>query len=102
MEFKNVNVIKEANVYFDGKVTSRTVLFESGEKKTLGIMLAGEYEFNTEAAENMEVLGGEMSVMLPGETEYTLYKAGQDYNVPANSSFKMIVEKYVDYCCSYN
>jgi len=101
MEFKNVNVIKEANVYFDGKVTSRTVIFENGEKKTLGIMLAGEYEFNTEAAENMEVLGGEMSVMIKGETEYTLYTAGQDYDVPANSSFKMTVEKYVDYCCSY-
>ena len=57
MEFKNVTVIKEANVYFDGKVTSRTVLFESGEKKTLGFMLAGEYEFNTDAEEIMEVLG---------------------------------------------
>lgn len=62
MEFKNVTVIKEANVYFDGKVTSRTVLFESG-KKTLGFMLAGEYEFNTDAEEIMEVLGGDMSVM---------------------------------------
>lgn len=101
MEFKNVTVIKEANVYFDGKVTSRTVLFESGEKKTLGIMLAGEYEFNTDAEEIMEVLGGDMSVMLPSETEYTLYSKGQSYVVPAKSSFKMIVEKYVDYCCSY-
>lgn len=101
MEFKNVTVIKQANVYFDGKVTSRTVLFESGEKKTLGFMLAGEYEFNTDAEEIMEVLGGDMSVMLPGEKEYTLYSKGQSYVVPAHSSFKMIVEKYVDYCCSY-
>lgn len=101
MEFKNVSVVKAANIYFDGKVTSRTVIFESGEKKTLGIMLAGEYEFNTDAEETMEVLGGEMSVMLPGETEYTLYTAGQSYIVPAKSSFKMTVEKYVDYCCSY-
>ena len=68
MEFKNVTVIKEANVYFDGKVTSRTVLFESGEKKTLGFMLAGEYEFNTDAEEIMEVLGGDMSVMLAGRS----------------------------------
>ena len=29
MDFKNVTVIKKANVYFDGKVTSRTVLFEN-------------------------------------------------------------------------
>ena len=101
MEFKNVSVVKEANVYFDGKVTSRTVIFESGERKTLGFMMAGEYEFNTGVAENMEILGGEMAVMLPGEIEYTLYTVGQNYDVPANSSFKMTVDAYVDYCCSY-
>lgn len=39
--FENVNVIKKANVYFDGKVTSRAVIFPSGEKKTLGIMQKG-------------------------------------------------------------
>ena len=101
MEFKNVTVVKKANIYFEGKVTSRTVLFENGEKKTLGIMLAGEYEFNTGASEIMEILGGNMSVKLPGETEYTLYTEGQSYVVPANSSFSMVVADYVDYCCSY-
>jgi uncharacterized protein YaiE (UPF0345 family) len=40
-EFKNVTVIKEANVYFEGKVTSRTILFDGGCRKTLGIMLPG-------------------------------------------------------------
>jgi uncharacterized protein YaiE (UPF0345 family) len=44
MEFKDVSVIKKANVYFDGRVTSRTILFPNGEKKTLGFMLAGNYE----------------------------------------------------------
>ena len=102
MEFKNVTVIKAANVYFDGKVTSRTILFENRERKTLGFMMAGEYEFNTGAKEKMEILGGDMSVMLPGETSYTLYTVCQSYNIPANSSFKMIVSNYVDYCCSYN
>ncbi len=56
-EFKNVTVVKKANVYFDGKVTSRTVLFADGTKKTLGIMMPGDYEFGTEAAEIMEMLG---------------------------------------------
>lgn len=41
-EFQNVTVVREANVYFDGKVTSRSVVFEDGTKKTLGFMLAGE------------------------------------------------------------
>ncbi len=32
MNFKNVEVVKEANIYFDGKVTSRTILFNDGTK----------------------------------------------------------------------
>lgn len=40
-EFRNVTVVKNANVYFGGKVTSRTVLFEDGSRKTLGVMLPG-------------------------------------------------------------
>ena len=43
---KNVNVETKANYYFDGKVTSRNVFFDNGSKKTLGIMLPGEYEFS--------------------------------------------------------
>ncbi len=33
MEFMNVSVIKKANVYFDGKVTSRTILFQVEKRK---------------------------------------------------------------------
>ena len=35
-EFKNVTVVKKANVYFEGKVTSRTVLFADGSKRRSG------------------------------------------------------------------
>ncbi len=100
-EFSNVTVVKKANVYFDGKVTSRTVLFPDGEKKTLGIMLPGEYEFGTADKEIMEVLGGSMDVKLPGETEFRTYKEGESYEVPANSKFKLILREVADYCCSY-
>ena len=47
MEFNNVKVVKKATVYFDGKVTSRTIYLENGERKTLGFMMPGEYVFNT-------------------------------------------------------
>ncbi|MBE0435121.1 MAG: DUF1255 family protein, partial [Methylomicrobium sp.] len=46
-EFHNVSVIKKANVYHNGNVTSRTVKFADGSIKTLGFMLPGEYTFNT-------------------------------------------------------
>jgi uncharacterized protein YaiE (UPF0345 family) len=41
-EFNNVTIIKQANVYFDGKVTSRTIKFSDGTTKSLGVMLRGE------------------------------------------------------------
>ncbi len=102
MKFENVDVVKEANVYFDGKVTSRTVYFKSGERKTLGFMMAGEYEFGTAAEEVMEILGGDMDACLPGETEFRNYAKGQQFTVPANSKFQLKVKSYADYCCSYN
>ncbi|MDF2876274.1 MAG: ppnP, partial [Sporomusa sp.] len=36
-QFEKVSIIKKANVYFEGKVTSRTVIFADNSKKTLGI-----------------------------------------------------------------
>ena len=63
--FENVTVIKEANIYFDGKVTSRVVNFADGSKKTLGIMMPGDYEFGTDDNELMEIQAGEMDVLLP-------------------------------------
>ncbi|MBN2146378.1 MAG: pyrimidine/purine nucleoside phosphorylase [Anaerolineales bacterium] len=99
--FENVTVIKKANVYFEGKVTSRNVLFADGTRKTLGFMLPGDYEFNTGAAEVMELLNGEMKVLLPGASDWQTFTAGQSFQVPANSSFKLHLEGIADYCCSY-
>lgn len=101
MEFNNVSIIKKANVYFDGKVTSRTIVFLNGEKKTLGIMMPGEYEFGTQAKEVMEVLGGKMEIQIAGTDEWVTYGEGESFEVPANSSFKLIIKEVADYCCSY-
>ena len=99
-QFENVTVIREANVYFDGKVTSRRVNFADGTHKTLGFMLPGEYEFGTDAKELMEILLGEMDVMLPGE-DWQRINGGESFEVPANSRFNLKVITPVDYCCSY-
>ena len=99
--FEQVAVIKKANIYFDGRVTSRTVLFADGTKKTLGIMLPGEYEFGTADREHMEVLGGALKVLLPGAEDWAVYGEGQSFEVGANSKFRLIVDTVADYCCSY-
>lgn len=100
-EFTNVTVVKAANIYFDGKVTSRVVKFADGTKKTLGIMLPGEYDFGTDAAEVMEILQGEMTVLLPGESVWRKICGGETFNVPAHSRFQLKVTAVTDYCCSY-
>jgi uncharacterized protein YaiE (UPF0345 family) len=100
-EFKGVAIVKEANIYFDGKVTSRTVVFADGSKKTLGIMLPGEYEFSTGEKELMEIMSGEMEVLLPGEESWKSISGGQAFEVSGNAKFKLRVKKLSDYCCSF-
>jgi hypothetical protein len=99
--FEGVTVVKQANVYYDGKVTSRTVLFADGTRKTLGIMLPGDYDFGTEAPEVMEVLAGEMKVKLPGAADWRVFRAGESFSVPGSSRFQLQVTGVADYCCSY-
>ena len=100
-EFNNVTVVKEANIYFDGKVTSRTVIFADGTKKTLGIMMPGDYNFNTGVAEVMEILAGELTVLLPGSDQWQTVKGGESFDVAANANFQLKVTAVTDYCCSY-
>lgn len=100
-EFKDVTVIKEANIYFDGKVTSRTIIFPDGTKRTLGVMLPGEYVFNTADKELMEILSGDLEVLLPGESDWKTIKGGEDFEVPGQSSFKLNIKSLTDYCCSF-
>ncbi len=99
--FDGVSVTREANVYFDGKVTSRTVTLANGEKKTLGVMLPGEYEFGTADSEIMDILSGELEVQLPGDDVWTAVSGGGQFEVAANVTFSVKVTVLVDYCCSY-
>ena len=100
-QFENVTVVKAANVYFDGNVTSRTVLFVDGSKKSLGVALPGEYEFGTAEKELMEILAGDIEILLVGSSQWLKVKGGESFEVPASSSFKIKVHEVCDYCCSY-
>jgi uncharacterized protein YaiE (UPF0345 family) len=100
-DFPNVTITKKANVYFDGQVTSRRITFADGSYKTLGIMLPGEYEFGTNQAEVMEIMQGSLKVLLPGAWDWKTVSAGESFEVPSESRFKLVVESLVDYCCSY-
>jgi uncharacterized protein YaiE (UPF0345 family) len=100
-EFKGVTIVKKANIYFDGKVTSRVVIFPDGSRKTLGIMMPGEYEFNTDDKEIMEIISGDLEVLLPEEDGWRTIKGGETFEVPAQSKFELRINEITDYCCSY-
>lgn len=100
-KFENVAVIKAANVYFDGNVSSRTVEFADGSTKTLGLMLPGEYEFGTDAPELMEILSGTLQVKLPDSNSWQNVQGGGSFNVPGSAKFQVKVSAVTDYICSF-
>jgi len=101
-QFDNVAVIKQANVYFDGKCVSHTVQFADGSKKSVGVILPSTLTFNTGTPEIMETVAGACRVRLAGDSEWKAYGAGQSFSVPGNSSFDIEVsgEPY-HYVCHF-
>lgn len=101
-EFKNVTAVAKANVYFDGKVVSHTILFADGSKKTLGLIYPGKFHFGTDKAERMEIVAGSCLVKLDGQTEVKTYAAGTYFDVPAKSGFDIEVASGIcEYICSF-
>tara|TARA_B100000212_G_C27196096_1_gene456698 strand:+ start:404 stop:721 length:318 start_codon:yes stop_codon:yes gene_type:complete len=99
--FRNVDVDKTANIYFEGKVISRNIFLKDGSKKTLGVMLAGKYEFNTLLKEKMKIISGKLKLKLKEDNEWKLIANGMEFDIPKNSSFKVEVLELVNYTCSY-
>ena len=100
-EFNNVTIVKKANVYFGGNVSSRTIRFADGSLKTLVFMLPGEYVFNTADKELMEIIDGDLDVLLPGTDEWQKVVGGESFDVPANAAFTVKINTATDYCCSF-
>ncbi len=102
MEFTNVTVHAKANVYFEGRVISHTIILPGGERKTVGVILPGSYYFGTKQAERMELIEGEAEVILEGATETARYSAGHSFDVPAESGFTITVTgEPCHYICSF-
>lgn len=102
VQFDNVSVVCKANVYFDGKVISHSVIFKDGVKKTIGLIYAGSFTFNTGVGEKMEIIAGDCKVRIKSESEWKTYQAGTAFCVPANSAFDITVENGItEYVCSY-
>jgi purine/pyrimidine-nucleoside phosphorylase len=101
-EFSGVTALTKANVYFEGKVVSHTLLFPDGSKKTLGLIYPGQYHFGTDKAERMELTSGQCTIKLDGVGASVTYRANQAFDVPAKSGFDIEVKSGIcEYICSY-
>ncbi len=88
------------NSYFAGKVQS--LGYERhGRKQTVGVIEPGEYHFNTDAAERMTVINGELQAKLPGATAWVVYPAGTSFEVPAKSGFDVKSMVSSAYWCEF-
>lgn len=102
-QFQNVAAICKANVYFDGKVVSHSVVFADGSKKTLGLIYPGAFKFNTGAPERMEIIAGACRVRIAGAGDWIGFTAGTWFDVPGTSFFEIeVTEGIAEYVCSFN
>ncbi|HBF12954.1 MAG TPA: hypothetical protein DDW49_06145 [Deltaproteobacteria bacterium] len=101
-QLDQVSVQLKANIYFDGKVVSHTLLEKDGSKKTIGLIYPGVYSFNTGAPECMMITAGTCKIKLKGENKWESYAADQAIEVPGNSSFEISVENGIaEYLCLF-
>ena len=101
-KFDNVSVVKKANVFFDGKCVSHSVLFPDGTRKTVGVILPGsKLIFNVGTPELMEITAGECQVKIAGELAFSTYTIGTSFKIAANSSFEIHAKDEVNYVCSF-
>ncbi len=100
--FDDVTVICKANIFFEGKVMSHTVLFKDGSKKTIGLIQPGSFKFNTDAPEKMEITVGNCLVRRAGERQWNSFSAGEYFQVPGESWFEIVVDgNIMEYICSF-
>lgn len=101
-QLENVTAFTKANVYFDGKVVSHTLLGTDGTKKTLGLIYPGKYHFGTELAERMEIVAGACSVQLDGQKTVQAHASGATFEIPAKSGFDIeVADGICEYICSF-
>ena len=98
---ENVTVTAKANIYFDGKCVSHTLLCADGSRKSVGVIFPSSLTFNTGAPETMEIVGGRCRVRLPGSTEWRNFAAGERFDVAANAAFDIETSETVDYICHF-
>ena len=95
--YTNVEVSKLANIYFEGKVISRNIFLKDGSKKTIGIMLVGEYEFKTLSREVLEIISGKLKFNSPDIISITSLDIVLNSYSPTNITPNVFLEPSLKY-----
>ncbi len=90
----------KVNEYFSGKVRSLGFNDHVGQA-SVGVILPGEYEFNTGTKEVMTVVSGNMKVKIAGQNEWQVFSSGKSFEIEAKSSFQVAATEAVSYICRY-
>ena len=100
-QIDGVTVSTQANVYFDGKCVSHGITCADGSRKSVGVVLASELTFGTQAPEIMECVAGGCEYRLAGTETWVPVAPGDAFKVGANSSFDIRVKDAFHYICHY-
>jgi uncharacterized protein YaiE (UPF0345 family) len=100
-QLDGVSVLTKANVYFDGRCVSHTVLLADGTRKSVGVILPSLLRFTTGAPERMELVAGRCRVKLDGSAQWVDYEGGQFFDVPGDSAFDIEALDAVHYICHF-
>jgi hypothetical protein len=101
-QFDHVSVYKKANIYFDGKCISHNLVFPDQTRKTVGVIMPGPLTFGTDTPEVMEIIEGKCRVRIGPDGDWKNYEGGQQFRVPAKTSFDVEVSEPVHYVCHFS
>lgn len=90
----------KVNEYFEGRVKS--IAFNTPTlPATVGVMVPGEYTFNTAAKEAVTIVSGSMEIQQPDSDSWHTYQPGDTFYVAADSAFKLKISEDTAYLCLY-
>ena len=100
-QFDHVSVSKKANIYADGRCISHNLMFPDQSRKTIGVIMPGTLRFGTDSPEVMEIVEGKCRARIGSDGEWKQYEGGQQFRVPARTSFEIEVAEPVHYVCHF-
>lgn len=89
------------NRYFDDQVASIAFSAQGEQAATVGVMAPGSYEFGTQQHETMTVVSGALTVLLPGNSAWQTFTAGEHFEIDADQRFQVKVDVDTAYLCLY-